>query len=133
MIQQTVQTTAVLPGGGATEMMMAQAVEEAAKKESGKEVLAMEAFATALRQMPMHIADNAGYDSAALIAGLKAKHFDGKHTWGLEMDAGGACHASQPAASQQHLSPLALAHPACLHPGLADTRRGRWWKVETPG
>ena len=89
VIQQTVQTTAVLPGGGATEMMMAQAVEEAAKKESGKEVLAMEAFATALRQMPMHIADNAGYDSAALIAGLKAKHFDGKHTWGLEMDAGG--------------------------------------------
>ena len=68
---------------------MAQAVDKEVPNTPGKKALAMEAFATALRQMPMHIADNAGYDSAALIAGLKAKHFDGKHTWGLEMDAGG--------------------------------------------
>ena len=36
----------------------------------------------------MHIADNAGYDSADLISGLKAKHHEGFHTWGLEMEEG---------------------------------------------
>ena len=42
----------------------------------------------ALRTMPMHIADNAGYDSADLIAKLRAKHHEGGHTWGLEMNTG---------------------------------------------
>ncbi len=54
------KNTKILPGGGATEMRMANAVEEASKKVSGKAVLAMEAYAKALRAMPMHIADNAG-------------------------------------------------------------------------
>mmetsp|Transcript_9171 Transcript_9171/g.20452 ORF Transcript_9171/g.20452 Transcript_9171/m.20452 type:complete len:87 (-) Transcript_9171:358-618(-) len=39
--------------------------------------------------MPMHIADNAGYDSAELVSGLRAKHYEGHHTWGLEMNSGG--------------------------------------------
>ena len=78
----------MLPGGGATEMLMAQAVEEASKKVSGKQVLAMEAYARALRAMPTHIADNAGYDSADLVSQLRAKHYEGCHTWGLEMDTG---------------------------------------------
>merc|ERR550537_569716 len=88
VLSQTVKATAVLPGGGATEMLMAQAVEEASKKVAGKQVLAMEAYARALRAMPMHIADNAGYDSAELISALKAKHHEGCHTWGLEMEKG---------------------------------------------
>ena len=88
VLSQTVKATRVLPGGGATEMRMAQAVEEASKSVSGKQVLAMEGYARALRQMPMHIADNAGYDSADLVSRLRAKHFEGGHTWGLEMDGG---------------------------------------------
>jgi len=88
VLSQTVKNTAVLPGGGATEMLMAQAVEEASQKVSGKQVLAMEAYARALRAMPMHIADNAGYDSAELVAELRAKHYEGKHTYGLQMDSG---------------------------------------------
>merc|ERR1711988_913757 len=39
VLSQTVKATAVLPGGGATEMLMAQAVEEASKKVSGKQFL----------------------------------------------------------------------------------------------
>jgi len=88
VLSQTVKSTTVLPGGGATEMLMAQAVEEASKAVSGKQVLAMEAYARALRSMPMHIADNAGYDSADLVSALRAKHYEGNHTWGLEMNTG---------------------------------------------
>merc|ERR1712097_79933 len=70
-------------------MVMAQAVEEASKSVSGKQVLAMEAYARALRSMPMHIADNAGYDSSELVSALKAEHFEGASNWGLEMEKGG--------------------------------------------
>ena len=88
VLSQTVKNTCIIPGGGATEMLMAQAVEEASQKIEGKQVLAMEAYARALRAMPMHIADNAGYDSAELVAELRAKHFAGKHSFGLQMDTG---------------------------------------------
>lgn len=55
---------------------------------SGKEALAMEAFARALLQLPTIIADNAGYDSAQLISELKAAHNSGRNTMGLNMDKG---------------------------------------------
>jgi len=88
VLSQTIKHSAVLSGGGAPEMLMAQAVEEEAKRVPTKHVVAMEAYAKALRMMPMHIADNAGYDSTDLCARLKAKHYEGCHTWGLEMERG---------------------------------------------
>lgn len=39
-------------------------------------------------QLPTIIADNAGYDSAALVAELRAAHVQGKQTYGLNMDEG---------------------------------------------
>ena len=88
VLSQTVKNTRVLPGGGAPEMLMARAVEEAAKSVESKHTLAMEAYARALRMKPMHIADNAGYDSTELCAGLRAKHNAGLTSWGLEMERG---------------------------------------------
>lgn len=58
-------------GGGAAEMWMAKCVEDAARTESDASVVAMESFATALRALPTIISDNGGYDSTALVAGLK--------------------------------------------------------------
>ncbi len=51
---------------------MALAVEEAAKTTPGKRSLAMEAFARALRALPTTICDNAGLDSADIVATLRA-------------------------------------------------------------
>lgn len=42
----------------------------------------------ALLQLPTTIADNAGYDSAALVAELRAAHVQGKQSIGLNMDEG---------------------------------------------
>lgn len=39
-------------------------------------------------QLPTIIADNAGYDSAQLVAELRAAHVAGKKTTGLNMDIG---------------------------------------------
>ena len=62
---------------------MATAVVALAAKTPGKESMAMEAFARALLQLPVVIADNAGYDSAQLVTELRAAHSQGKHTMGL--------------------------------------------------
>lgn len=68
---------------GCSEMLMANAVNDEAARTPGKEAVAMEAFARALRQLPTAIADNAGYDSAQLVSELRASHSQGKITTGL--------------------------------------------------
>ncbi len=64
-------------------MAMADAVQELAATTPGKESLAIESFAIALRQLPTAIADNAGYDSSELVSQLRALHSKGQHTMGL--------------------------------------------------
>ncbi|KAK3096851.1 hypothetical protein FSP39_003950 [Pinctada imbricata] len=88
VLTQTVKNTKTVYGGGSAEMLMADAVSKLAAKTPGKEAVAMEAFAKALRMLPTTIADNAGYDSAQLISELRALHTDGKHTMGLNMTDG---------------------------------------------
>ncbi|KAK3762504.1 hypothetical protein RRG08_017227 [Elysia crispata] len=88
VLSQTVKETRTVYGGGCSEMLMADAVSKLAAKTPGKEAVAMESFAKALRQLPTIIADNAGYDSADLIAQLRASHTSGKHTIGLDMQHG---------------------------------------------
>jgi len=88
ILQQTIKTSRVVWGGGASEMYMAKAVMELVKRTPGKEALAVEAFARALAQMPTIIADNAGYDSAELVSQLRAAHYQNKKYSGLDMDNG---------------------------------------------
>jgi T-complex protein 1 subunit beta len=88
VIFATVQETRVVFGGGAMEMEMAKAVMEAAAQTEGKHALAMEAFATAMTQIPIIIADNAGYDAAELVTQLKVAHSSGNGHMGLDMNAG---------------------------------------------
>lgn len=88
VLQQTVKESRTVYGGGCSEMLMAKAVDELAVKTAGKKALAVEAFARALRQLPTIIADNAGYDSADLVAQLRAAHHQGQPTMGLDMAQG---------------------------------------------
>lgn len=89
VLNATVKESRIVFGGGCSEMLMAVAVNNAASKTAGKEAVAMEAYARALQQLPIIIADNAGYDSAQLISELRAAHSnDPKCTMGLNMDKG---------------------------------------------
>lgn len=88
VLSQTVKETRTVYGGGCSEMLMADAVSKLAAKTPGKEAVAMEAFAKSLRQLPTIIADNAGYDSATLVAQMRAAHTEGRHTIGLDMQGG---------------------------------------------
>lgn len=88
VLTQTVKETRTVLGGGCSEMLMANAVQALAIKTPGKEAVAMEAFARALRQLPTVIADNAGYDSSQLVSELRAAHAEGKVDMGLDMKNG---------------------------------------------
>lgn len=85
VLSRTVKETKIVYGGGCSEMLMANAVQQLSVKTPGKEAMAMEAFAKSLRQLPTIIADNAGYDSSELISQLRAMHADGKTHAGLDM------------------------------------------------
>lgn len=86
VISQTVANEPrVVLGAGCSEMNMAIAVDRLAQSTSGKKAIAIEAYARALRQIPAIIADNGGYDSAELISQLRASHFNGNKTMGLNM------------------------------------------------
>merc|ERR1719193_575918 len=83
VLTQTVKETRIVYGGGCSEVLMAGKVMELAMATEGKEALA-----NALLKVPTIIADNAGYDSADLVARIRAKHAQGHSTCGLDMERG---------------------------------------------
>lgn len=88
ILADTTKNQRVVLGGGCCEMLMSNAVDELVKTTPGKEAVAIEAFARALRQIPTIIADNAGYDSSELTSQLRAAHYRGESDSGLNMDIG---------------------------------------------
>lgn len=64
---------------------MAKAVEQTAPAVEGKKSLAVESFATALRQLPTILVDNAGFDSSDLVARLKKEIYKGSTSSGLDL------------------------------------------------
>lgn len=51
VLSQTIKETPIVYGGGCSEMLMANRVDDIAKKTQGKQAIAVEAFARALRQV----------------------------------------------------------------------------------
>ncbi|DBA78493.1 TPA: T-complex protein 1 subunit beta [Trebouxia sp. C0005] len=90
VLQQTVQDSRVIYGGGYPEMQMAKVVEEKAARTPGKKSLAIEAYARALRAIPGTICDNAGLDSAELISQLRAAHAEDDTRMGVDVVLGKA-------------------------------------------
>merc|ERR1711971_792745 len=88
VLTSTVKETKTVFGGGCSEMLMANAVMEAAATTPGKEAIAMEAFAKALSELPTAIAENGGFDSAQLVSELRALHKQNQTTMGLDMKEG---------------------------------------------
>lgn len=87
VLVQTVKNKLVVYGGGNSEMQMSQACMELAQNVKGKEALAIQAYAKALRQLPTIIAENGGYDSTELIQNLEVE-LRTKKECGLNMNNG---------------------------------------------
>ncbi|CDJ61297.1 TCP-1/cpn60 family chaperonin, putative [Eimeria maxima] len=101
------QRLLLVSGGGAAEMAMEAAVSDLAKTVPGKESLAIEGFARALRQIPTIIVDNAGLDSAQIVSELRALHHAGKHNMGVCVDGeGGTVDAKEKGVLEAYKSKL---------------------------
>ena len=88
VVAQTVSDGRVLAGGGAVEIEVARRVRNYADSVSGREQLAVEAFADALELVPRVLAENAGLDSIDTLVDLRAAHEDGDETAGLDVFTG---------------------------------------------
>lgn len=88
VLSQTTKDTKTVLGGGCAEMLMAKSVDEAAANETGKKALAIEAYSRALKQLPIILADNAGYDSSELVTKLRSAIYNGISTSGLNLNEG---------------------------------------------
>jgi thermosome len=88
VVSQTVSDGRVLAGGGAVEVELAGRLREFADSVSGREQLAVEAFADALELVPRVLAENAGLDSIDTLVDLRAAHEDGRVRAGLNVFSG---------------------------------------------
>jgi len=78
----------VVAGGGAVEVELSKRLKEFAQKYSGREQLAILAFANALEIVPRTLAENAGLDPIDMLTNLRAAHDEGKMTYGLDVFTG---------------------------------------------
>ncbi|MDI6644878.1 MAG: thermosome subunit alpha [Methanobacteriaceae archaeon] len=74
VVAATVEDGKVVAGGGAPEIELAKKLKEYAESISGREQLAVVAFAEALEIVPKTLAENAGLDSIDSLVDLRAAH-----------------------------------------------------------
>ena len=74
VVAATVEDGQVVAGGGAPEIAIAKGLKEYADTISGREQLAIGAFAAALEVVPKTLAENAGLDSIDALVDLKSAH-----------------------------------------------------------
>ncbi|MBN2109722.1 MAG: TCP-1/cpn60 chaperonin family protein [Methanosarcinaceae archaeon] len=78
----------LVAGGGSPEVELALRLQEYASTLSGREQLAVKAFAEALEIVPRTLAENAGLDPIDMLMELRAHHEKGQKTAGLNVYAG---------------------------------------------
>ncbi len=74
VVASTVEDKKVVAGGGAPEIAISKGLKEYADSISGREQLAVSAFAEALEIVPKTLAENAGLDSIDALVDLRAAH-----------------------------------------------------------
>jgi thermosome len=75
----------IIPGAGAPEAEVARRLRKFAEKFSGREQLAILAFADAMEVIPRSLAENAGLDPIDMLVELRAAHEQGKTYYGLDI------------------------------------------------
>jgi chaperonin GroEL (HSP60 family) len=87
-VASAVEVGKILPGAGAPEAEVSRQLKEFAEKFSGREQLAIKAFADALEIVPRTLAENAGLDPIDILVQLRAVHEQGKSTYGINIFEG---------------------------------------------
>lgn len=78
-----VEVGKVVAGAGSPEAEVAKRLRKISEAYSGREQLAIKAFADALEVIPRSLAENAGIDPIDMLVELRAKHDQGSATYGV--------------------------------------------------
>jgi len=78
----------IVPAGGAPEIELSIRLDEYAKEVGGKEQLAIEAFAEALKVIPKTLAENAGLDPVDVMVKVIAAHKEKGPSVGIDVFEG---------------------------------------------
>ena len=81
----------VLPGGGAIQSHLARHLRSFSQTQSGREQLAIEAYASALESIPRILAENAGRDPVEVILSLSADQRESGAWIGFDLQSGKNC------------------------------------------
>ncbi len=81
-------TGKVIGGAGSTEVELSRNLRHFANSLSGREQLAVQAFADSVEVIPKTLAENAGLDSINILTELKAMHDKGKKWAGIDVFSG---------------------------------------------
>ena len=81
----------VLPGGGAIQSHLARHLRSFSQTQSGREQLAIEAYASALESIPRILAENAGRDPVEVILSLSADQMESGAWIGFDLQSGENC------------------------------------------
>ena len=87
-VATVLESKKIVPGGGAPEIEVAEKLRQYASTMSGRDQLAVKAFADAVEEIPLNLAENAGFDSIDVLVSLRSSHGAGNKSYGLNIETG---------------------------------------------
>jgi chaperonin GroEL (HSP60 family) len=84
-VSASLKSKLVVPGGGAVEIELARRLRQFGQTLGGRERLAVEEFASALEDIPLTLAENAGLDPIDVLTEMKSRHDYGEKNAGLNL------------------------------------------------
>ncbi|WP_148882106.1 thermosome subunit beta [Thermococcus aciditolerans] len=88
VVKDVMEDGYVLPAGGAGEIELSIKLDEYAKQVGGKEALAIENFAEALKIIPKTLAENAGLDTVEMLVKVISEHKNRGRAIGIDIFEG---------------------------------------------
>lgn len=88
VVLDVIKSGKIVAGGGAPEIRVAERIRQYASTLSGREQLAIRAFADAIEAIPSTLAENAGFDPVDTLAGLRSKYGQGLKNYGINIETG---------------------------------------------
>lgn len=89
VIRCLVKERALIAGGGAPEIEIAQSLSAQANSLTGTEAICWKAFADAMEVIPTTLAENAGLNSIKVVTDLRYRHKIGEKNAGVSIRSGG--------------------------------------------
>jgi archaeal chaperonin len=88
VVRDLIREPKIVAGGSAPELEMSKELKKYAESVSGREQLAVKAFAEALEVLTTTLSENAGLDPIDIIAELRSRHEKGEKWAGIEVLSG---------------------------------------------